>query len=430
MVVNNRILVVDDDPGVRQAYAASLGRRDDSRVLDRGAALFGGTSAVDRLEHSADAYDLTLVDGGEKALEAVEAALAASAPYAVAFVDMSMPRMDGAQVATAFWERDASLKIVIVTAYSDFTPEDIIQQVGRKDLFYLRKPFNPEEIRQFARALLHQWNLEQEKARVDRELAEARAAELDTAARIQRRLLLGRPPAETGALSISHLAIPSQWVAGDFYDFIPQGDAVMDVIVGDVMGKGVPAALVGAAVKAALLRAMTDERVAQCAKRPSPAAILARVRTALIHQLEAMETFATLCYVRFDTAAQSLTLVDCGHVRPLHVGADGAGPTAMEGSNLPLGFPELGPFQEVTAPFTPGDLLLVYSDGLTEAANAVGELFGEKRLKASIQRHRECSPADLIAAVRRDIESFSGRTDFRDDFSMVAVRAVASAGGI
>ena len=420
---NNRILVVDDDPGVRQAYAVSMGHREDAGVLAQGTALFGG-AATARPEFPRIAYDLTLTAGGEEALAVVDAALAATSPFAVAFVDMSMPRMDGAVTAQALWERDPSLKIVIVTAYSDYTPEDIIRRVGREDIFYLRKPFNAEEIRQFARALLRQWNLEREKARLDRELAEARASELDTAARIQRRLLLGHPPAEAGPLTIAHLAIPSQWVDGDFYDFMPQSEGVMDVVVGDVMGKGVPAALVGAAVKAAFLRAMAEERASACQGTPSPAAILTRAHTALIAQLEALETFATLCYARFDTTAGTLTFIDCGHVRPLHLQAAEGGLTALEGYNLPLGFPEVGPFREVTVPFVPGDLVVIYSDGLTEAADAGGVMFGEERLKEAIRRHRRLSPADLIAAVRREIADFTGDDEFRDDFTTVVVQAV------
>ena len=403
---NNRILVVDDDSGVREAYAKSLGPKNDSGVLAQGAALFGGKPAAVRSDGRGKAYDLTLTAGGAEAVAVVEQAISRAAPFAVAFVDMSMPGMDGAATAQALWDRDPALKIVIVTAYSDYTPDDIIQRVGREDIFYLRKPFNPEEIRQFARALLRQWNLEQEKARMDRELAEARASELDTAARIQRRLLLGQPPAGLDDLAVGHLAIPSQWVGGDFYDFILQDRGVLDVVVGDVMGKGVPAALVGAAVKAGFLRAVAEERAATRGGTPGPAAIVGRVHAALIDQLEALETFVTLCYLRFETTAGQIVFIDCGHVRPVHVSmADGSW-HGLAGTNLPLGFPEVGPFREITVPFAPGDLLFVYSDGLTEAAAASGEMFGEER------SHRLGSAAPSSGAFGIDSSRPSGYCAF------------------
>jgi phosphoserine phosphatase RsbU/P len=419
---NKRILVVDDDKGVRQAYAKSLGPRSSSTVLAQGASLFGGQAAL-QPAGGGKAYDLTLTAGGAEAIAKIEAAMARAAPFAVAFIDMNMPRMDGAATANALWRRDPNLKIVIVTAYSAYSPEDIIQRVGREDIFYLRKPFNPEEIRQFARALLRQWNLEQEKNRLDRELAEARAGELDTAARIQQRLLFGRPPAGLDGFSVGHLAVPSQWVGGDFYDFILQARGILDVVVGDVMGKGVPAALVGAAVKAGLLRAVAEERAAGRSAPPAPEAIVTRVHAALIDQLEALETFVTLCYLRFDTSAGRLSCIDCGHVKPVLVSAANGSLETLAGTNLPLGFPEVGPFRETTAPFASGDMLFIYSDGLTEAAGADGELFGENRLTASIERYRSKNPAALIQAVHQDIVRFTGREDFSDDFTAVAIQA-------
>jgi len=81
-------------------------------------------------------------------------------PFELAFVDMKMPGMNGAETAREIWRIDSGIKIVIVTAFSEVSPDEMVQVTAREDLFYLRKPFNPEEIRQFARALCRQRDLE------------------------------------------------------------------------------------------------------------------------------------------------------------------------------------------------------------------------------------------------------------------------------
>ena len=86
---------------------------------------------------------------------------------------MKMPGIDGAETVKRIWSLDPDIKAVIVTAYSEFTPDDIVRVTGRDDIFYLRKPFNPEEIRQFALALTNQWNLEYEKRLLSHKLEKA-----------------------------------------------------------------------------------------------------------------------------------------------------------------------------------------------------------------------------------------------------------------
>lgn len=162
MDANNRILIVDDDAGVRNSYRDILKREEKRNVLSEGAALFSGDPAdVGSLRKKR--YDLTLVESGEQGVSAVREALSAGRPFAAAFVDMKMPGIDGAETARQIWELDSGVFIVIVTAYSDATPDRIVHLAGREDLFYLRKPFNIHEIKQFARCLTAQWALRQER---------------------------------------------------------------------------------------------------------------------------------------------------------------------------------------------------------------------------------------------------------------------------
>ena len=162
MDANNRILIVDDDAGVRNSYRDILKREEKRDILSEGAALFSGAlSDVGPLRQKS--YDLTLVENGGQGVAAVRQSVEESRPFAMAFVDMKMPGIDGAETARQIWELDPRVFIVIVTAYSDATPDRIVHLAGREDLFYLRKPFNINEIKQFARCLTAHWALRQER---------------------------------------------------------------------------------------------------------------------------------------------------------------------------------------------------------------------------------------------------------------------------
>jgi len=168
---NKRILIVDDDPGIRESYENILAPQNRPDVFELGARLFD-EAPRGRIH---ERYDLVLAARGEEGLRAVEQARGEGLPFAAAFVDMKMPGLNGAETARGIWGIDPGIKITIVTAYSEYSPDEIISVAGRQDLFYLRKPFNPEEIRQFARALTNQWNLEWERDQLEVRLKEANA---------------------------------------------------------------------------------------------------------------------------------------------------------------------------------------------------------------------------------------------------------------
>ncbi len=155
-----RILIVDDDAAVRQAYREILAPRESESFL-KGEGLFG--SAQTASTNRPLSYEIREAENGAKARELVCEARILGNPFGMAFVDMKMPGMNGAETAREIWKIDPNMKMVIVTAFSDVLPDEIIRIVGRNDIFYLRKPFNPEEIRQFARALCSQWVLDRER---------------------------------------------------------------------------------------------------------------------------------------------------------------------------------------------------------------------------------------------------------------------------
>ncbi len=154
----HRILIVDDDPAVREAYREILAPKEKNYLFE-GDRLFEGLEA----KPPALPYGIEEAKDGIMAIQMVQAAMDKEKTFSLAFVDMKMPGMNGARTAREIWRLDPKIKIVIVTAYSDVTPDEIVRMAAREDLFYLQKPFNPQEIRQFARALCRQRDLEQER---------------------------------------------------------------------------------------------------------------------------------------------------------------------------------------------------------------------------------------------------------------------------
>src|SRR5207302_4685596 len=123
---------------------------------------------------------------------------------------------------------------------------------------YRTKPFDPQELQVRLRAGRRILDLERDLLATVRELAEVRRREYEVGARIQQMLLLGRPPDGMAGIEVAALTAPSQQIDGDFYDFYPYGGDRLDLVVGDVMGKGVPAAVLGAAIKSRFARVIGD----------------------------------------------------------------------------------------------------------------------------------------------------------------------------
>jgi len=165
---NNRIIVIDDDPGIRETYLSILSVRKNREVLSKGAELFDEEPVP--VQPLQEQFEVTLTEQGEKGVAEVKAAVRENRKFAVAFIDMKMPGLDAAETAKQIWEIDGDVKIIFVTAFSEHSPDDINRITGRNDSFYLRKPFNPEEIKQFARALTNEWSLERERERLSEDL--------------------------------------------------------------------------------------------------------------------------------------------------------------------------------------------------------------------------------------------------------------------
>ena len=273
--------------------------------------------------------------------------------------------------------------------------------------------FEPEEVRLF-RSVADQAALTIHNAQLVEEVVAARQQqrELAMAAAVQKRLLPARAP-EIPGYDCYGVTVPSMLVGGDFHDWIELPGGNWGIAVGDVAGKGVPAAILMASVRAAL-RAQAEHIYALDR-------ILDRVNRGLVADTEASE-FVTVFYGVLDSAAHRLTYCTAGHEPPVLVRGD-------QVTRLTVGGPLLGVSPKAAYPFEAielqaGDMLLVFSDGALDAANSRGERFGRERLLESIRRSAALGARQAVEAIQHDLQAFAGPAPGADDVTLLAVKVL------
>ena len=262
------------------------------------------------------------------------------------------------------------------------------------------------------------------------ELAAARQRELAIGARIQQSLLVVASPLTVPGVQFSTFNQASQGVDGDFIEIVRMGPHAVDLITGDVMGKGMGAAMMGAATKLQFSRSIAELLSSQGAGAgpPQPAAVVAAVHRAMTPTLQALEAFVTLCYLRIDTREDTVTWVGCGHEEALLLTADGRA-AVLPNQHPPLGVLDDETFQQRTHPLRPGDRLLLCSDGVTDALCADGQRVGHKRLVRTLKQRaqRHDAAAALLHTLRQDL--LGSDVVLQDDVTMVLVQRDLVAGG-
>jgi phosphoserine phosphatase RsbU/P len=246
--------------------------------------------------------------------------------------------------------------------------------------------------------------LEEETKRMDRELEQAR--------QIQMRLVPSAPLV-VGPWQAVGKVVPARMVGGDMFDYFPLDRGRLAVAIADVSGKGVPASLMMASVQATL-RAFCDGR------RSIREAI--RLVNESVSRSSADGKFITLMCGEIDPAAGKLTYVNAGHNPPMLRRRDGRIETLDIGGPL-LGVFEGAEYGEGVTDFRPGDGLMMYSDGLSEAVDPVSNEFGEERLHALWSDHGARPPHEVIDLMLDRISTFRGRASQSDDMTMVVVGA-------
>lgn len=263
-----------------------------------------------------------------------------------------------------------------------------------------------------------------EPRRAAHALAATRERELMVATRIQTSLLVRPPPRGLPGLQLSIFSQASQHIDGDFVEVLKLGDGCVDIVTGDVMGKGLAAAMIGAATKLQISRSIVEQLLSQTAaahEPPQPAAIVASLHEAITPTLQALDAFVTLCYTRLDSARNRLTWVGCGHEEGLLMTA-GGGVERLRNQHPPVGVLQSEAYTQEERPFGPGQWLLLSSDGLTDAVNAQGQRNGADVVQRSFERRvrLHASVGAALQSMRRDLLGPGVR--IMDDVSIVLVQ--------
>ncbi len=250
----------------------------------------------------------------------------------------------------------------------------------------------------------------EESYRVLRE-KEAMEREIEIAREVQRELLPRSFPVVNG-LELAGACNPAVGVGGDYYDFLPFAEDRLGLVIADVSGKGIPAALLMAGLQAS---------VRSLALPSLPACEVIRRLNAMLYRSTAAERYATMFFGIYDARHRTLTYSNAGHYPPLHFGHDGTARLMADG--IPIGLMEDARYGEGTRHLLPGDMLALYTDGIIEAPGPGGKEYGEARLIETLQRHRHRGLDEVVLAVLAELERWTGGAPPHDDATLVLVRA-------
>lgn len=235
--------------------------------------------------------------------------------------------------------------------------------------------------------------------------------ELRLAREIQKKLLPKEPPRVVG-YSVAGLSEPAKRVGGDYFDFLDLGDQKLGLCVADVSGKGITAALLMSNVQATI---RSHGRLA-----PDVGACVSRTND-MLHASTDSDKFVTMFYGVLDTRTHRLEYCNAGHNPPIML-AGGGGLELLETGGPVLGVLPGFPYERGEAEFRPGQTLLVYSDGFSEAMNHRFEEFGDDRLRSSAESRAAMPPGDLLNALLSEVNAFCGDAPQTDDMTIMAVQ--------
>ena len=350
-----------------------------------------------------DEYKLSVALDGNTALRSIE-----KNPPDLVLLDIMMPDLDGYEVCRQLRAREATreLPVMFLSALEDVTNKTQGFEVGGND--YLTKPFELLEVKARVRSLL------KAKAYADA-VREAMARDLRIAREIQMGILPADPAAATRGTGLDVYAAiePAREVGGDLYEVLRASDKRVVVALGDVSGKGIPAALFMAVV-VTVLRTLARQIV-------EPDEILRRLNDELAEQ-NPRGMFVTLQCLVFDLEKRRVSCAGAGH-HQLAVLSPGRPPRlACPSSGRPAGLMLSNPIEGEALPLEPGETFVLFSDGVSEAMNPEEDFYGEERLLAALATASGATAAETVTRVLADVRAFTAGAKQSDDIAVLAVQ--------
>jgi serine phosphatase RsbU (regulator of sigma subunit) len=351
-------------------------------------------------------YPVLSARSGSEALELVRN----NDGIAVIIADQRMPDMTGVDFLRRTLDLLPHAVRIILTGFTDV---DVLMEAinSCKVYRYMVKPWDPPDLLMTVERGLEAHRLAQENEHFRKELVrrERLARELEIAREIQRYILPPQCPVLDGyEMGVEYH--PAREVGGDLYDF--EWDAeTLHVVIGDVSGKSIPAALYGA-VFSGQLRILF-------AGNPSPAEALGLLNNSLVTRYQS-GNYISVMHCRVDLRDGSAALANGGMPFPFLIRGDAC--TRLELPGVPLGLMEGTSYEELKFRMEPGDTLILASDGTTDALNTGGEFYDADRFRESIRRHFAREISDCLKNLHSDLRLFIGSAELSDDVTIIALR--------
>ena len=249
--------------------------------------------------------------------------------------------------------------------------------------------------------------------------------ELEIAREVQSQLYPKEAPPIHG-LQLTVRCDPARMVSGDYYDYQEIGNRKLSFAIGDVAGKGISAALLMATIQAALRAQLAQYPVShenECSQLPEiDVASLVSQLNKQVFANTAPEKYATFFFALFDEVSRTLTYTNAGHLSPLLFRNGGV--SSLDSNGMVVGAFPFSKYNESCLVLNPGDLLVCYTDGITEPENAYGEEFGEQRLRDLVQQHCHQDNHEIIRIILDAVRSWTGVPELHDDMTLLLAREV------
>jgi sigma-B regulation protein RsbU (phosphoserine phosphatase) len=406
------------EPGDRRAAAAA----ERQAALDR---IGGGGAKILVVDDIPDNRDLlqrrierlgvgtvSLAGDGEEAVAMIRAET-----FDLVFLDVMMPRMNGYEVLERLRDegRLTDLPVVMISALTEMDSVVRCIELGAED--YLSKPFNPTLLRARLFALLEKKRLRDAvKAalqRMETDLEAARTTQLD---KVPAPML---PEGAAWPLAIHARLDPARQVGGDLIDFFRLGAGHCCFLLGDVSGKG-PAAALFMARAWGILRAAA-QRWPERSDDEAGIVQLMRDTNRRMSEANPGMNFLTLFVGIIDVATGRVVYCNAGHPAPYRIARGGGGEALPLTAGMPFGIDEDATYAVGAIDLAPGDRLVVYSDGVTEAMDKEGGFYGDDRLAALLDTAPDDDPATLVARMRAEVATFAEGAEQSDDIALLVL---------